>query len=73
MAAEVKYFCDGCGAMKGQANKWWVLLAGPTACGISPFSEGRAHHETAMLACSSACLIKAIDTWCHQVTGANHA
>lgn len=72
MGVETKYVCDGCGALKGETNKWWCLRVSEEGLGITPFSPERAIHRDTTLACSATCLMHAVGQWGARVTGLHH-
>lgn len=68
MATKLNYICDQCQAVKGVANKWWVIRGGPFHFVIKHFSEDGAKDAENQLACSSSCLNKSVSIWCDQMT-----
>jgi hypothetical protein len=65
MATKRVFLCDYCQKQKGEANRWWCLRETDVSVGVHRFSEAMAVNPDTKLACSSACLNKGIDEWCH--------
>lgn len=70
MATKLNYICDTCQAVKGVANKWWVIRSSPVGFFIDHFSEEKARAQYAQLACSSRCLNQSVSVWCESVSSA---
>ena len=66
MATKRVFLCDYCQKQKGEANRWWCIRDSDKWVSVGRFTEDRALDPDTKLACSSACLNKAIDEWCHQ-------
>jgi len=62
VAEITQYKCDGCGAIKGEANHWWLASNLSGSLAIAPWDGGwavdRAQHY-----CGAACVHKALDAF----------
>ncbi len=65
MARVNTYRCDGCGALKGAANEWWMVGTGTAGIEIWRWSDDRAQGagERWLHMCGRECVQKLIERW----------
>ncbi len=67
MSVETKYFCDMCGAVRGDANHWFVVNL--TNVGYHLYlwgwaeAEGRLDDDDANHLCGQKCVHALLDRW----------
>jgi hypothetical protein len=62
MAKITQYQCDGCGAVKGATNHWW-LARGAEDFLVLPFNEKDTGHVGVEIFCGDNCLHRALTAW----------
>lgn len=63
-----QYKCDGCGAEKREANKWWALRVDGGILLLQPFADAERRgmgHETEIL-CGQECVAKKVGQFMDQ-------